>query len=182
MKRAQQKPTSWTPRRRAVALGMISLAVTMGIPRISAAKSPVINYTAAGSPDLSRYVVGQTTAAQITADLGTPVDMQTDANGQPLNMSFLLPLKGETATTTGGIASTVKGIGLANLKSHAGSLLSHIPGLGGMAAAAAVDAGTAKVVGKIDGLGSKDWMCIVQLDHGLYRSARCGLIDRPIGN
>ena len=89
--------------------------------------------------------------------------------------------QGETATTTGGIASTAKGIGLAKLESHAGSLLSHIPGLGGMAAAAAVDAGTSKVAGKIIGVGSQDWLCTVLLDHGHYSSANCGLINRPIG-
>lgn len=181
MKRAKQNRIPWTSRQRAVALGMILLSMTLGIPRLSAAQSPVIQYTPAGAPDLSRYIVGRTTAAQITADLGTPVDMQTDANGQPVVMSFLLPLQGETTTTTGGIASTAKGFALANVESHAGSLLSHIPGLGGMAAAAAVDAGTSKVVGKITGVGSKDWMCTVQLDHGIYSSGRCGLINRPIG-
>jgi hypothetical protein len=160
---------------------MISLAMTLGIPCLSAAQSPVMHYTAAGAPDFSHYIVGQTTVAQISADLGTPVSSRTDANGQPTAMDFLLPLQGETATTTGGIASTAKGIGLAKLESHAGSLLSHIPGLGGMAAAAAVDAGTSKVAGKIIGVGSQDWLCTVLLDHGHYSSASCGLINRPIG-
>lgn len=152
-----------------------------GILSLAAMSATAITYTPAGSPDFSHYVAGQTTAAQITADLGTPISSQTDASGVPTTMDFRLPLQGETATTTGGVAATAKGIGLAQVESHAGSLLSHIPGLGGMAAAAAVDVGTSKVAGKIVGVGSKVWLCIVQLDHGRYSSASCGLINRPIG-
>lgn len=138
-------------------------------------------YSATGAPDFSHYVVGQTTAAQITADLGAPISIQTNAQGQPTVMDFRLPLQGETATTTGGVASTAKGIGFAQLKSHAGSLLSHIPGLGGMAAAVAVDAGTSRVAGQIVDIGTKAWLCRVSLDHGRYSSASCGLMNRPIG-
>lgn len=138
-------------------------------------------YSTSGSPDFSRYVTGQTTAAQITADLGTPISSQTDANGVPTVMDFRLPLKGETATTTGGVASTAKGFGFAQLKSHAGSLLSHIPGLGGMAAATAVDIGTSKVAGQIVGVGTQVWLCRVVLENDRYSSASCGLINRPLG-
>lgn len=159
----------------------LALILSTSLPALAHAQSPVMHYTAAGAPDFSHYIVGQTTAAQITADLGTPISSQTDASGVPTTMDFRLPLQGETATTTGGVAATAKGIGLAQVESHAGSLLSHIPGLGGMAAAAVVDAGTSKVAGKIVGVGSQVWLCIVQLDHGRYSSASCGLINRPIG-
>lgn len=138
-------------------------------------------YSATGAPDFSHYVVGQTTAAQITADLGAPISSQTNAQGQPTVMDFRLPLQGETTTTTGGVAAMAKGIGLAQLESHAGSLLSHIPGLGGMAAAAAVDVGTSKVAGQIVGVGTKVWLCRVVLENDRYSSASCGLINRPLG-
>lgn len=138
-------------------------------------------YSVSGAPDFSHYVVGQTTAAQITADLGAPISSQTDTNGAPTAMDFRLPLKGETATTTGAVASTAKGIGLAQLESHAGSLLSHIPGLGGIAAAAAVDVGTSKVAGQIVGVGTHVWLCRVFFNHSRYSSASCGLMNRPIG-
>lgn len=160
-----------------------TLRATMaaGILGLAATSATAITYSASGAPDFSSYVPGQTTAAQITADLGTPISSQTDAHGQPTVMDFRLPLRGEAATTTGGVASTAKGIGFAQLKSHAGSLLSHIPGLGGMAAAVAVDAGTSKVAGQIVGVGTQVWLCRVSLDHSLYNSASCALMNRPIG-
>lgn len=167
----------YSPRHRAwLALSLITM-----LPIYAHAQSSVLRYTAAGAPDFSGYVPGQTTAAQITADLGTPISSQTDAHGAPTAMDFRLPLQGETATTTGGIASTAKGIGYARFKSGASSLLSHIPGLGGMAAAVAVDAGTAKVAGQIVGVGTQVWLCRVLLDHGRYSTASCGLINRPLG-
>ncbi len=153
-----------------------------GALSLAAMSANAITYTSAGSPDFSRYVPGQTTAEQITADLGTPISSQTDAHGAPTAMDFRLPLQGETVTTTGGVASTAKGFGFAQLKSHAGSLLSHIPGLGGMAAAAAVDVGTSKVAGQIVGVGTKVWLCRVLLDHSRYSSASCSLMNRPIGD
>lgn len=160
-----------------------TLRATMaaGILGLAATSATAITYTPAGSPDFSHYVAGKTTAAQITADLGTPISSQTDAHGAPTAMDFRLPVQGETVTTTGGVASTAKGFGLAQLKSHAGSLLSHIPGLGGMAAAAAVDVGTSKVAGQIVGVGTKVWLCRVLLDHSRYSSASCSLMNRPIG-
>lgn len=160
-----------------------TLRATMaaGILGFAATSATAITYSASGAPDFSGYVPGQTTAAQITADLGTPISSQTDAHGAPTAMDFRLPLQGETATTTGGIASTAKGIGYARFKSGASSLLSRIPGLGGMAAAVAVDAGTAKVAGQIVGVGTQVWLCRVSLDHGRYSSASCGLMNRPIG-
>lgn len=164
-------------RRKLPALAGLLLAVVAS----AQAKGTGPAYSASGAPDFSRYVVGQTTAAQITADLGTPISSQTDASGVPTTMDFRLPLQGETATTTGGVAATAKGIGLAQVESHAGSLLSHIPGLGGMAAAAAVDVGTSKVAGKIVGVGSKVWLCRVSLENDRYSSASCGLINRPLG-
>lgn len=168
---------AYPPRHRAwLALSLITM-----LPIHAHAQSSVLRYTAAGAPDFSGYVPGQTTAAQITADLGTPISSQTDAHGQPTAMDFRLPLKGEPATTTGGITSTAEGFGFAKLKSHAGSLLSHIPGLGGMAAAAAVDVGTSRVAGQIVGVGTKVWLCRVLLDHSRYNSASCSLMNRPIG-
>lgn len=160
-----------------------TLRATMaaGILGLAATSATAITYSASGAPDFSSYVPDQTTAAQITADLGTPISSQTDAHGAPTAMDFRLPLQGETATTTGGIASTAKGIGFARLKSGAGSLLSHIPGLGGMAAAAAVDVGTSKIAGQIVGVGTKVWLCRVVLENDRYSSASCGLINRPLG-
>lgn len=160
-----------------------TLRATMaaGIFGLAATSAAAITYSPTGAPDFSGYVPGQTTAAQITADLGTPISSQTDANGVPTVMDFRLLLRGETATTTGGVAAKAKGIGLAQLESHAGSLLSHIPGMGGLAAATAVDMGSAKVAGQIVGVGTQVWLCRVLLDHGRYSSASCGLINRPIG-
>lgn len=165
---------AYPPRHRAwLALSLIAM-----LPIHAYAQSSVLRYTAAGAPDFSGYVPGRTTAAQITADLGTPTSSQADAHGTPTAMDFRLPLKGETATTTGGVA---KGIGFARLKSGAGSLLNHIPGLGGIAAATAVDMGTSKVAGQIVGVGTQVWLCRVLLEHDRYSSASCGLINRPIG-
>jgi hypothetical protein len=153
-----------------------------GALSLAAMSANAITYTPAGSPDFSGYVPGQTTAAQITADLGAPISSQTDAEGAPTAMDFRLPLQGETAATTGGIASTAKGVGFARLKSGASSLLGHIPGLGGMAAAVAVDAGTAKMAGQIVGVGTQVWLCRVFFNHSRYSSASCGLMNRPIGD
>lgn len=181
MKNVKHTSTPRTPSRRLIALGMMSLAMTMGIPRVSSAQSPAIPYTQAGAPDFSRYVVGKTTVEQITADLGTPVSSQTDTSGEVTDMDFVLPLQGKSAASNSAVAATAKGMGLATLKNHAGSILSHIPGLGGIAAAAAVDAGTAKVAGEVVGIDNKVWLCSVFFDHNHFASARCGQTPQPFG-
>jgi hypothetical protein len=98
--------------------------------------------------------------------------------------AFYLPLKGDTSfggnVVTNTATSAAKNSALSSLSSHMGSLVSHIPGVGGMVAAHAAD--TAQVqAGTALANPNQVWMCVVHFSGGTYTTSSCGTINRPVG-
>jgi hypothetical protein len=143
-----------------------------------------IEYTSAGSPDMSHLVAGQTTYDQVVATLGKPISVSTDVHGFPDAAAFYLPLKGDASfggnAITNAATSAAKTSALGSLSSHMGSLVSHIPGVGGLVAAHAAD--TAEVrAGTAMANPNQVWMCVVHFAGGTYTTSSCGTINRPVG-
>lgn len=155
--------------------------LALALPLAVQAASPSPSYTAGGLPQMSVFTPGKTTFNQVRETLGEPVFMQTDSDGRPTSASFYVPLMGETTTHDSAATKMVKSSIFSKLRSHAGGLLSHIPGVGGVVAAEAMDAGTAQAAGKLYGIGAKVWACTINFARGRYQTGSCATINRPIG-
>jgi len=148
----------------------------------TSAQATGCTYTSSGSPDLTHFTPGHTTFDQVQGDLGNPVQMTADSAGQPSMASFYEPMQGDAPMGAAtGAANMAKGSMVSTVSSHAGSFLSHIPGIGGLVAAGAVDVGTAQAAGAVTGAGQKVWSCMVTFSHGVYQSGSCTTINRPVG-
>jgi len=154
---------------------LFALAVTS--TATFAATAGTLRYTSAGLPDFSGFVVGSTTLDDVEASMGRPINVQTDGHGQPASASFYLPLQGQNSVSDNPATSAAKGSFFSSIRSHASSLVSRVPGVGGMVGAAAVDQGAAAATGQ----GAKVWSCQVLFDHGRYLQGSCSTINRPIG-
>jgi hypothetical protein len=156
------------------------LLIALSLPVATQATGASIRYTSAGTPDLSEFVVGKTTFEQVQAVMGDPVELQTDSAGMPRSVAFLLPLQGERTVSDSVGVKAVKSGFFSTIRSHAGSLVSHIPGIGGMVAAEAMDAGSAQALKKVTGAGAKVWLCSVKFQHRHYSGGSCSTMPRPI--
>jgi hypothetical protein len=148
--------------------------------QVFAATGGVMRYTPDGLPDFSGFVVGTTTLGDVQAAMGHPISIQTDEQGQPRSASFYLPLEGQAAPDAPAVG-VAKASFFSSMRSHAGALVNRIPGVGGMAAATAMDASASTTVANQAGQGAKVWSCQVLFQRGRYWQGSCSTINRPIG-
>jgi len=159
------------------------IAVIASALALSFTTAQACDYNAAGSPDLSHFTRGHTSFDQVQSTLGNPVQMTADASGNPSSASFYIPLKGDRPIGAAtGAENMASGSAVATVSSHAGSLLSHIPGIGGLIGAGAAQIGTQQAAAAVTGAGARVWVCSVSFANGgMYQSGSCTTINRPVG-